>query len=591
MFHPLRQAKKPFLISLLLLFILTVGILWGRLSNHGFSENARFEKYAEEIFREEVSASTLNLHYSLAYPQKQGIPSEKATLGTICTDMDSVYQQCRTREETLQSFSYSRLSLKNQLTLDTLLLYCHTQRSLKDLYLLEEVLGPSLGIQAQLPVLLAEYSFYTNQDISDYLNLLCDVPSYFESILAFEQKKAAAGTFMSDATLDRILEQCHAFIQDPSSNYMIKIFAEKLQEYGKISDSEQELLCKKHQEILLNKVIPAYQDLISGLEVLRGRGKSSRGLAHYEGGKAYYLYLLHSRVGSFTPVERMEKRLTSQLMKDSRQLSLMLKEQPSLLTKLKQGIRFRLSDPDDMLQALQKDICSDFPSLKKVSYQLKYVHSSMKDFLSPAFYLTPPLDTGSPNIIYLNPKQSATSMELFTLLGHEGFPGHLYQLVTFGRTGPSHIRYLLDWGGCTEGWATYAESMAYHYAASYIDDPSAADLAHISWLNRSISLCMYSLLDIGIHYRGWSQAQAEAFLAAFGITKEEIVSEIYQYIVETPANYLRYYWGYLNFVDLRSACGKKAGDDFDLKKFHGKILQIGSVPFPVMEKYLIEEYE
>ena len=61
--------------------------------------------------------------------------------------------------------------------------------------------------------------------------------------------------------------------------------------------------------------------------------------------------------------------------------------------------------------------------------------------------------------------------------------------------------------------------------------------------------------------------------------------------METPTNYLRYYWGYLNFADLRSACEKRAGDDFDLKKFHEIILQIGSVPFPVMEKYLIAEYE
>ena len=54
-----------------------------------------------------------------------------------------------------------------------LLLYYHTQAFLGEHYLLEEPLGPSLGIQAQLPVLLAEYNFYNNQDITDYLNLLC----------------------------------------------------------------------------------------------------------------------------------------------------------------------------------------------------------------------------------------------------------------------------------------------------------------------------------------------------------------------------------------------------------------------------------
>ena len=587
MFNPLPRVKKPVLIALLLFLVLSVGITWGCLRSHVFSENAQFEKYAEEIFREEVTASTLNLHYSLAYPQKQRISIPKATLGTVNTDMESTYQLCRTREKKLQSFSYSKLSIENQLAVDSLLLYFHTQRSLGDQYLLEEVLGPSLGIQAQLPVLLAEYPFYSNQDISDYLSLLCDVPAYFKSILAFEEKKAAAGTFMSDTTLDRILEQCRAFIQNPDSNYMLEIFEEKLKEYGKLSQSDQETMCQTHRDILLKKVIPAYQDLMNGLEALRGRGKSSRGLAHFPGGRQYYLYLLHSKVGSFTPVEKMEKRLTSQLLEDSRQISLMLREQPSLLTKLKKDLPFQLEDPTQMLQALQQDSTADFPSLKKTDYQLKYVHKSMENFLSPAFYLTPPLDTGSPNIIYLNPTHTDASLELFTLLGHEGFPGHLYQLVSFGRTRPSHIRYLLDWGGYTEGWATYAESYAYEYAASYIDDPAASDLAHISWLNRSVNLCLYSLLDIGIHYRGWSMSQVSSFLAVFGITKEETISEIYQYIVETPANYLRYYWGYLNFLDLKKAYQKKSGDDFDIKEFHRKIIEIGSVPFPVLEKYLL----
>ena len=52
-----------------------------------------------------------------------------------------------------------------------------------------------------------------------------------------------------------------------------------------------------------------------------------------------------------------------------------------------------------------------------------------KDFLSPAFYLTPPLDTGSPNVIYINRATSHSNLELFTTLSHEGFPGHLYQTV------------------------------------------------------------------------------------------------------------------------------------------------------------------
>ena len=51
--------------------------------------------------------------------------------------------------------------------------------------------------------------------------------------------------------------------------------------------------------------------------------------------------------------------------------------------------------------------------------------------MSPAFYLTPPIDTGSPNLIYLNPDSRLRGIELYTTLAHEGFPGHLYQSQFF----------------------------------------------------------------------------------------------------------------------------------------------------------------
>ena len=88
------------------------------------------------------------------------------------------------------------------------------------------------------------------------------------------------------------------------------------------------------------------------------------------------------------------------------------------------------------------------------------------------------------------------------------------------------------------------------------------------------------------YYRGWDAARTAVFLKAFGINNASTAAEIYQYIVETPGNYLKYYWGYLNFLDLKTVCQKRLGDDFDLKEFHRRILDIGPVQFPVLEKYM-----
>lgn len=599
------RQKALIIAALSLIFSACIALPW--LFRHAISENARFENFAESLFEKEVSGNALNLHYSLADPEKQGISRPRASLGTLATDNSNAIRQYEQYETKLKTFSTAKLSQTNCLTLDMLLLYYHTQASLGEHYLLEEPLGPSLGIQAQLPVLLAEYTFYNNQDITDYLNLLTTTGDYFQSILAFEQAKSDAGFFMSDETLDRIQTQCRSFIQDPDSNYMLEIFSQKLKDYGKLSEKDQKQLNQAHRQILKEKVLPAYQKLMEGLEQLRGTGKNSGGLAYFSGGKEYYQYLLQSKVGIYLPVKQLEQRLTQQLSADSREISLLLKKYPDLFSQQNQNADLPAMEPETIVNLLQKKIRQDFPETPTVDFEIRTVHKSMEEFLSPAFYLTPPMDTGSPNVIYINNGRSVSNLELFTTLAHEGFPGHLYQTVYFARQNPAHIRYLIDSGGYVEGWATYVESYAYDYAAQYLSQEiieqtsspqsvsgtaqtseaiPAAALTRAAWLNRSVNLCIYSLLDIGIHYRGWTPTQAARFLNVFGIRDASAVSEIYRYIVETPANYLKYYVGYLNFLDLKEEQQTLLGEDFDLKAFHQQVLAIGPVQFPVLKKYI-----
>ena len=489
-----RKFPKPILIFLALYLTLAAGMGIGWLHGHVWSEDGRFERFSQEIFEAEVSGNLLNLHYSLAYPEKKGIARPAPVLGTVSSDMDDTYRIYEKYLEKLKSFSPQKLSRENQITLDTLLLCFDTQLSLGDHVLLEEMLSPSLGIQAQLPVLLAEYAFYEDRDVSDYLNLLTSVGNYFESILAFEKEKSAAGLFMSDTSLDRVLEQCRAFIRDPEENYMLEVFNRKIEEYGKFSEEEADRLKNAHKKILTEQMIPAYEKLIAGLEELRGTGTSSRGLAHFESGKKYYEYLLKSQVGTYEKVPAIQKRMLKQLAADLRLIRLMVQEQPSLIRKLMTGTdssdSIQTMSPTEMLASLQKNIQEDFPVLGDVSYEVRYVHKSMEEYLSPAFYLTPPLDTRTPNVIYINRASQNSQLELFSTLAHEGFPGHLYQTVYFENTEPSDVRDLFSSGGYVEGWATYVESYAAGCAAPLLKDKAAQDLTRLAWLNRSVNLCL-----------------------------------------------------------------------------------------------------
>ena len=578
------MSNRPKFTAAILAFFLIICFTFSWLFSHVFSENARFENFAESIFEKEVSGNALNLHYSLAYPEKQGISRPRATLGTIHPNNEKASAQCQEYVKKLKNFSQSKLSTSNRLTLDLLLLYYHTEASLGDNYLLEEPLSPSLGIQAQLPVLLAEYSFYTNQDITDYLNLLCSTKEYFQSILAFEQTKADAGFFMCDETLERIQDQCRAFIQNPDSNYMLEIFSQKLKAYGKLSEKDQEQLNLTHKQILKEKVLPAYQTLIEGLEQLRGTGKNTGGLVNFSGGKEYYQYLLKSQVGIYIPVEKLEKRLTQQLSTDSQEISELLKQHPQLLTLLNEKMDLSDMEPTRVMELLEKNIQQDFPSTASVDFEIRSVHKSMEEFLSPAFYLTPPMDTGAPNVIYINHGRQISNLELFTTLAHEGFPGHLYQTVYFGRQSPSHIRYLIDYSGYVEGWATYAENMSYTWTG--LDD----NLARCLQLNQDITLALYGRIDLGIHYEGWTTDDVTEFLSDYGLDDDETVHSVFRAIVSDPASYLPYCIGYMEFKELRDDTEETMGDDFNLKEFHQCILNIGPCSFDVLEKYIQKDY-
>ena len=217
-----KKILKITYISLALFLVLCLGILAGYGSRHwAFSENGRFQKFADNLFLKEVSANTLNLHYTLAHPEEYGITDYVVSLGSVSAHPNpDQYETMEHYIQTLQNFNYKRLSSENQITLDMLLLYFTTEKSSQKFHYLEEPLGETLGIQAQLPILLAEYAFYDKQDIADYLKLLQTIDTYYEELLAFEQAKAQQGVLMSDASLEGIRAQCQEFIADPQNNFL-----------------------------------------------------------------------------------------------------------------------------------------------------------------------------------------------------------------------------------------------------------------------------------------------------------------------------------------------------------------------------------
>lgn len=616
--HNPKLSKKFFIPLLFLICFLTFLVV--RTLTYSYFINRRFRACTNTIFTTDISGNPLNLHYTLAYPESSGIKDYSLSLGTFDpTQLSGQKILLENRRTMINAFPARDLSPDNRLIQQILSLYYETQLLPAKQYLLDEALSPSLGTQAQLPILLAEYTFRKEDDVRNYLKLLTSVDSYLESILSFEKLKAQNGTFMSDATADRIISQCSAFIKDPDDNYLASVFSEKIQSLSGISEQKKAAYQKLHNQILTGQVLPAYQSLIDGLYLLKGSGKNPGGLCQFAGGKAYYEYLIKSSCGIYDTVPEIQSRLIHQFQTDLSLATKLMGSSTATPTFAKDvflpiskaetgtpsgifsfsaglidaasGLSFTSTpsaaetSPEQILEDLQKQIQTDFPAVPSTSYEVKYVHPDLEEHLSPAFYLTPPIDTLSPNDIYINRHANMSDLELYTTLAHEGFPGHLYQTITFASSAPDPVRYLPAMGGYVEGWATYAESFAYTY---YQPDSTDGQLA---WLNRSLNLCMMSLLDTVIHYNSWNQERCATFLSQLGITDNTIQKEIYQVIVEDPANYLKYYLGYLQFLDLQQEVRELAGDAFHLHSFHQKVLSAGPCQFPILKQWILTQYK
>ena len=587
MFHLiLKHRKKIFLILPCCLLVILISFLSGNAfwsSLHAESSDRQFRTFTRSLFQTEVSANTISLHYTLRSPSDYGIADIPATYGSLSSDPVAAKASIRNVLSSLQEFDPDTLSLENALTFKILDTYLKNASTGTDYLLYQEPLGPVSGIHTQLPVLLSEYSFYDTQDVETYLALLKETPSYFDSVIRFEQKKAASGLFMPDYQADSVLDTCQSFIDMGKENYLVSTFNERIASLDLLPENKKDSFQKENMKLVTEEIYPAYQNLITAIKSLKGKGMNEQGLSHFPYGKKYYEYLVRQTTGCNESISRLRLMTRAQILEDLSAMQKVLFPADAALT---QASVLEQTSPDSMLDDLRSKITDTFPEIPDVDFQVKYVPESMQDYLSPAFYMIPAIDNLTENVIYINNGQTASGLNLYTTLAHEGYPGHLYQTVYFSASEPDPIRSILDFGGYVEGWATYAEMMSYYLA------PLPKTEASLLQKNSSVILGLYALADMGIHYDGWSVTDTVRFFSDYGINDPNAVQSVYKLIIGSPANYLKYYIGYLKFYELKKEMADAMGNQFSQKEFHRAVLDVGPAPFEIVydevEKNLLD---
>ena len=229
------------------------------------AEQEKFDDWLWNSYVEAVNSDSITLNYSLSKPEEVGITPTDATYGDV--DFSEEANEKTKKEvqdclDEMEAFDYSLLSEEQKHTYDVIYEMEKVAKKSYDYLYLSEPFAYTSGLQSNLPIALAEYTFYDRQDIEDYLTLLELTPDYFNSCLEFEKIKSQKGYFMSTHSANEVIRQCSEFIASPEENLLIETFEDRIREFEGLTEEEiQEYITRNHDAVI-NYIIPAYKSTI-----------------------------------------------------------------------------------------------------------------------------------------------------------------------------------------------------------------------------------------------------------------------------------------------------------------------------------------
>lgn len=541
-----------------------------------------FNAYIESLPSQMMSNTDMNLEFLFENPANYGFEEELLTL-PFSDEED--YKQSEVDNKAmldeLATFDYNHLTEDQKMTYDILKDSLERSSGLDKFYYLDNsYLGSFVGFQAQLPLLLNEYTFERENDLNSYFNILETSEETFLQYAKMERERVENGVGMSKAIMDKVIEQCNNFSKDEDT-FLIAAINEKIDAVSFLNDEQKAEAKAKNEKLLKENFVKAYKSLGDELAKI-DVDEEDKGLAQLPNGKEYYEYLLKKKTGIDDSVEDVKKYFEKHMTESMLQFQVIQATNPEAAKTMDLGnLKYtNHTNFEDTIDYLGEQMVKDYPEVGKLNYDITIVPEAMKDNFSPAAYLQGKIDApaDAPEHIWIN---SEFNQDIFSTLAHEGYPGHMYQNTYFRQLKLPVIRYLIDYNGYSEGWATYIEGNSWQYA-----DVSDEEKIHLqlAQLNQEAVHSIIALMDIGIHYEGWSYETYLEQISQYFDSSEESLKEQYYYILETPTNYLQYYLNGAKYQDLMVDAKEELGAKFDPIKFNEAILKTGPAPMKITEK-------
>lgn len=542
-----------------------------------------FDSYIDSLPATMLGPTDMNLNYIVIDKEALGI--KDATYELPYSDQkgyESSIKYYKKLAKKLKGYKDSDLREDQVLTKNILIDYAERSIELYQYYYLDNsYLGSYIGFQAQLPLLLHSFNFNTKSDLESYFSLIEQAPETFQKYAQLEKERQENDSGMNQSILNKVIEQCETFASEKRP-FLVDSMNERIDTFAFLTDAEKAEAKEKNERLLTTTFIEAYQKLGESLKEIKGR-EDDLGLSSRKDGRKYYRALLQAKTGTDMTVNEMRGFLTDTMDALITQYQAIAAEHPKEYTQMVSGnapAYSSLGTSEEVIDYLQKQMLKDYPPVGNLQYTVTKVPDSMKENFSPAAYITAPIDApeDAPEKIYLNGDYEDS---LFTTLAHEGYPGHMYQNAYARSLKLPTVRYLIDYNGYSEGWATYIENNAWQYAEASDSEKISLQLQSI---NSRITMILICLADIGIHYDGWDRAKfADVMSNYFDLDAEQLNSQ-YDLILEDPTNYLQYCFNGEFFQNLYDQAEAAAGDKFDPVAFNTVLLSVGTAPCSIIEE-------
>jgi uncharacterized protein (DUF885 family) len=430
----------------------------------------------------------------------------------------------------------------------------------------------------------ARRSFKSAQEYRDYILLLRDMPRYFSEQLANMRAGLARGFTPPRVTLAG-RDVPLATVAEASSPQDTIFYAPFKSMPANIPAAEQARLREEAAGVIRDSVQPAHAEVLAYVRSeYFPKAREPLAAESLPDGKGYYQSKIVEYTTTSLDAEAIHRIGLSEMAKIRAEMQQAMSQAgfqgdlPAFLAFLRSDPQFYAKTPDELLKAaawIAKKFDGKaeqyFGYLPRRRFAIVPVPADQAPYYTSA--------RGGPGIYLVNtynlPARALYSLPALTL--HESAPGHAFQMpVAMEQKGvpPFRRAYISAYG---EGWALYSERLGTEMGIYETPYEVFGMLSYQAW--RAARL----VVDTGIHAKGWTREQAQAYMHDnTALSDHEIETEVDRYI-SWPGQALSYYLGEMAIMGARKKAEAALGPKFDIRAFHDTVLQLGSVPLPVLE--------